>query len=263
MDLVRTFKQLKKEGKKITVVTSYDYWSAKIVNQTNVSAILVGDCAAMVIHGNQNTTFADIDVLALHVRAVARGAPNKFIIASMPIFSLHKGLEDAIENVKLLVQSGAQAVKIEGAKGNEEVIQAIIKAGIPVVGHVGLMPSRHYMIGGFKCQGREEEDAKQIIEQAKTFEELGAFAVVLEAVPKQLGSRVRAALEIPVIGIGAGMDCDGQALVLQDMLGLLTDFKPKFVRRYLDGAKLITEAINHFVADVENKEYPTEFECYN
>lgn len=263
MDLVKTFKQLKREGKKITVVTSYDYWSAKIVNNTNVSAILVGDCAAMVMHGNQNTTFADIEVLALHVRAVARGAPDKFIIAAMPIFSLNKGIEDAIDNVKLLIQSGAQAVKIEGAKGNEAVIKAIIGAGIPIVGHVGLMPTRHYMIGGFKCQGREEEEALQIIEQAKKFEELGAFAVLLEAVPKHLGSRVRAAVEIPVIGIGAGIDCDGQALVLQDMLGLLTGFKPKFVRRYLDGANLFTDAINHFVDDVQNKEYPTDVECYN
>jgi len=263
VDLIKTFKQLKKEGKKITVVTSYDYWSAKILNETNVSAILVGDCAAMVMHGNQNTTFADIEVLALHVRAVARGAPDKFIIAAMPIFSLSKGIDEAIDNVKLLIQSGAQAVKIEGAIGNEAVISAIVSAGIPVVGHVGLMPTRHYLIGGFKCQGRDEEDARQIIEQAKKFEELGAFAIVLEAVPKHLGARVCASVEIPVIGIGAGIDCDGQAMVLQDMLGLLVGFKPKFVRRYLDGAKLIQEAINHFVTDVQNQEYPSEIECYN
>jgi 3-methyl-2-oxobutanoate hydroxymethyltransferase len=262
MSLLKAFKQLKLDKKKITVVTSYDNWSAKIINETDVSGILVGDCSSMVVHGEPNTIFTEINMLAVHVRAVAKGAPKKLIIAAMPFMSIQKGLKDAMDNVQLLIQSGAQALKIEGAFGNEEIIKAIVKAGIPVIGHVGLMPSHHYMTGGFKCQGRDEADADQIILQAKKFEELGAICVVIEAVPGKLGARVTESVSIPVVGVGAGAGCDGQALVLQDMLGLIPDFKPKFVRVYLEGAKLFTDAINKFVKDVTDENFPSDKESY-
>lgn len=262
MSLLKTFKGLKKEKKKITVVTAYDHWSAKILDKTNVNGILVGDCSSMVMHGEESTIFTDIEILALHVRAVKKGAPSKLIIASMPVMSLQKGLKDSMDNVHLLLKAGAQAVKIEGAHENEEMIKAIVAAGVPVIGHVGLMPSRHYMNEGFKVQGRDEESAVKIIEEAKKFESLGAICVVLEAVPRTLSGRVTEAVQIPVVGVGAGVDCDGQALVLHDMLGLITDFKPKFVRLYLEGAKLITDAVNQFVEDVNSGTFPNDKESY-
>lgn len=262
MSLLKTFRQLKKDKKKITVVTAYDHWSAKIIDQTNVNGILVGDCSTMVMHGEENTIFTDINILAIHVRAVAKGAKSKLIIAAMPHLSLQKGLKDTMDNVQLLMKAGAQAIKIEGATGNEEMIKAIVAAGVPVIGHVGLMPGRHYMNEGFKCQGRDEETADSIIQEAKKFERLGAICVVLEAVPKALAARVTEAVEVPVVGVGAGINCDGQALVLHDMLGLITDFKPKFVRLYLDGAKLIIGAVNQFVEDVGNGTFPNDKESY-
>lgn len=262
MLLLDQFKKLKKDKTKITVVTSYDHYTAKIINGTNVNGILVGDCSSMVMHGESNTIFTDINTLALHVKWVSKGAPNKLIIAAMPFMSIKKGLNDALSNVELLMKAGAQAVKIEGADGNEEVIQTLTKSGIAVVGHVGLMPSMHYMTGGFKCQGKNPDDANYIVEQAKKMQDLGCICVVLEAVSFTVGKMVSDAVDIPVIGVGAGLNVDGQALVLQDMLGLITDFKPKFVRTYLNGAELFTTAINQFVNDVNTLNFPSEKEQY-
>jgi 3-methyl-2-oxobutanoate hydroxymethyltransferase len=257
------FRNCKQSGKKITIVTSYDYYTAKIVNNTKVDGILVGDCSSMVMHGETNTVFSDIHVLAHHVKWVAKGAPSKFLIASMPFLSTKKGVDSAIENVEILMKAGAQAVKMEGADGNEKVFETLTVAGIPVVGHVGLMPSMHYMTGGFKVQGKTEEDAKRIVEQARKMQDLGCIAAVLEAVPENVGKMVAEALEIPVIGVGAGLHVDGQALVLQDLLGLITDFKPKFVHTYLNGADLFSNAINEFVNDVHTLHFPGKDECYH
>jgi 3-methyl-2-oxobutanoate hydroxymethyltransferase len=262
MYLLNTFKQLKRDNKKITVVTSYDHYTARIINETNVDGILVGDCSSMVMHGETNTIFSDINILAHHVKWVSKGAPDKLIIASMPFLSTKKGIKDAVENVELLMKAGAQAIKIEGADGNEEVIRTLTMAGIPVIGHVGLMPSMHYMTGGFKAQGRTPEEAERIIQDAVKMECMGCIAVVLEAVPYTLGATVSNSIEIPVVGVGAGLNVDGQALVLQDLLGLISDFKPKFVRRYLNGAELFTHAINAFVEDVHNLNFPSETEFY-
>ncbi|MFN5911813.1 MAG: 3-methyl-2-oxobutanoate hydroxymethyltransferase [Bacteroidota bacterium] len=262
MYLLNTFKQLKKDKKKITVVTSYDHYTAKIINETNVDGILVGDCSSMVMHGETNTIFSDINILAHHVKWVSKGAPDKLIIASMPFLSVKKGLKDTVENVELLMKAGAQAIKIEGADGNEEAIHTLTQAGIPIIGHVGLMPSMHYMTGGFKAQGRTPQEAESIIAEALKMEALGCIAIVLEAVPFTVGEMVSEAVQIPVVGVGAGLNVDGQALVLQDMLGLITDFKPKFVRRYLNGAELFTSAINEFVDDVHQLKFPAEQEFY-
>lgn len=262
MSLKKTFMKRKAEGKKLAIVTCYDYWSARILNSTEVDGLLVGDCVEMVVHGSPNTLFADVETIALHVKAVAKGATDKFVIASMPAFSIQKGLSQAIENVQTLVQAGAQAVKVEGAHGNEDIIREIVETGVPVIGHVGLMPSHHYMTGGFRVQGRDEDDAETIVAQARAFERLGAVAIVLEAVPAARAGAVRDAVQIPVIGVGAGPDCDGQALVLHDLLGVVVDFKPKFVRTYLDGASLITDAVNRFVADVRTASFPGPAEQY-
>jgi 3-methyl-2-oxobutanoate hydroxymethyltransferase len=262
LSLLTIFKQMKADKKKLTVVTSYDNWSAKIINKSNVDAILVGDCVGMVAHGESNTIFTDMNMLALHVRAVSRGAPDKLIIAAMPFMSIQKGLADAMNNVELLMRAGAQAIKIEGYCGNEEVIQKVISSGIPVIGHVGLKPTHHYMTNGFKVQGKIMAEQQVIMMESLAFEKAGAVCVVLEAVPRNVGAEISKSLEIPVVGVGAGLECDGQALVLQDMLGLIIDFKPKFVRVYLEGAKLFTEAINKFVTDVREKKFPNESESY-
>lgn len=262
MYLVNQFKKIKAEGKKITIVTAYDYWSAKLVSETNVDGILVGDCAAMVMHGEESTVNCDIETIAMHVRDVRKGAPKKFIIAAVPFLSNRKGLERSMDNIEQLMKAGANAVKIEAVAGNEKLIRHLTESGIPVVGHIGLTPSHHHMVGGFKVQGKTLEEELQIVENGKIMQDLGCFCVVVEAVPPRVGHALSQALEVPVIGVGAGIDVDGQAMVLHDMLGLFADFKPKFVRHYLNGAELIKNAVNEFVADVHELKYPNEKESY-
>lgn len=262
MSILKSFKKLKAEKKKIVVVTSYDYWSAKILSETEVDGILVGDCSSMVMHGFDTTLNSDVETIAMHLRAVVKGANNKFIIAALPFMANRKGLEKAMDNVEILMKAGAKAVKIEGVDGNEKLIAHLTQSGIPVVGHIGLTPSHHQALGGFKVQGKTEEEEAKIVADAIRLQELGCFSVVLEAVPSHVGAAVRDAIEIPVIGVGAGLECDGQALVLHDMLGFCTDFKPKFVRTYMYGAELIKEAVNAFASDVRTEQFPAEKECY-
>jgi 3-methyl-2-oxobutanoate hydroxymethyltransferase len=262
MSVLESFKQLKAEGKKIVVVTSYEYWSAKILNDTDVNGILIGDDLSMVIHGNENTMNCDVETIALHTRAVKKGAKDKFLIAAMPFMSNRKGLVDAMDNVETLMKAGANALKIEGVDGNEELYAHLTESGIPSIGHIGLTPTHHNAIGGFKAQGKTKESELKIVDEAKRLEQLGCISIVLEAVPKHVGAMVRDAVAIPVVGVGAGLDVDGQALVLPDMLGFSTDFKPKFVRTYLDGANLIKNAVNQFAADVHSGKFPSDAETY-
>ena len=262
MSVLESFKQLKAEGKKIVVVTSYEYWSAKILNDTDVNGILIGDDLSMVIHGNENTMNCDVETIALHTRAVKKGAKDKFLIAAMPFMSNRKGLVDAMDNVETLMKAGANALKIEGVDGNEELYAHLTESGIPSIGHIGLTPTHHNAIGGFKAQGKTKESELKIVDEAKRLEQLGCISIVLEAVPQHVGAMVRAAVAIPVVGVGAGLDVDGQALVLPDMLGFSTDFKPKFVRTYLDGANLIKNAVNQFAADVHSGKFPSDAETY-
>ncbi len=260
--LTEKFKALKQSDSKLVITTAYDYWSARILSTTDIDAILVGDCSTMVMHGHENTLCATVESIASHTTAVRKGAPEKFIISAFPFLSTRQGIKTATIKADMLMKSGAQAIKIEGAFNNEPVISHLIKSGIPVVGHVGLQPSHHHMVGGFKVQGKTEEDASMILNEARLMQQLGCFAVVLEAVPPHVGKMVSEALKIPVIGVGAGIDVDGQALVLQDMLGLTVDFKPRFVRKYLNGAQLFTDAINQFVTDVQAEKFPAQSECY-
>jgi 3-methyl-2-oxobutanoate hydroxymethyltransferase len=262
MSVLESFKQLKAEGKKIVVVTSYEYWSAKILNDTDVNGILIGDDLSMVIHGNENTMNCDVETIALHTRAVKKGAKDKFLIAAMPFMSNRKGLVDAMDNVETLMKAGANALKIEGVDGNEELYAHLTESGIPSIGHIGLTPTHHNAIGGFKAQGKTKESEIKIVDEAKRLEQLGCISIVLEAVPQHVGAMVRDAVAIPVVGVGAGLDVDGQALVLPDMLGFSTDFKPKFVRTYLDGANLIKNAVNQFAADVHSGKFPSDAETY-
>lgn len=259
---VLDFAAMKGSDRKISMVTCYDYWSARLLDQSDVDCLLVGDSLAMVMHGFDSTVHADVDLMALHTRAVARGAPHKFIVGDMPFLSVRKGLGPAMDAVQTLMQAGASAVKIEGEAGQLELIAHIVESGVPVMGHLGLTPQAVNAFGGHKVQGRGEDAGRALAESARRLAEAGCFAVVLECVPASLGRCVTRSVPIPTIGIGAGVDTDGQVLVLQDMLGTNPDFKPRFLRHYADGFGTISDAVNRFHAEVQNGAFPSREESY-
>ena len=259
---IQDFQNRKLKKQKISMMTCYDYTFARILNDSNVDCLLVGDSAAMVMHGHPSTLPASVNLMALHTAAVVRGAPGKFIVADMPFLSYRTSLSETVHAAGKLMKAGAHAIKLEGAKGNLQIIQHLVESGIPVMGHLGLTPQSIHQLGGFKVQGKELKQQQEIIEDAIALETAGCFATVLECVPAQLAKTISEKLNIPTIGIGAGVNCDGQVLVLQDMLGMNDQFSPKFLRKYLDGFQLIKEAANHFHADVTEKQFPTESESY-
>ncbi len=252
----------KKDGKPITMVTCYDAWSAKILNQTQIDTLLIGDSVAMVMYGHNDTLAADVPMMARHTEAVKRGAPLKFLVADMPFLSFRKGLPVAMDAVEALMRAGAHAVKLEGVNGHEEIISHIVASGIPVMGHLGLTPQSIHQLGGFKVQGRKAQNRELILEQAKRLEDLGVFSLVLECVDEETAKLVTESLEIPTIGIGAGNVTDGQVLVLQDLLGANTDFHPKFVRRYMGMNQMMADAVNEFCEDVQKRDFPSREESY-
>lgn len=255
---IHHFQKAKLEQAKIALVTCYDYTSAQIIANSEIDAVLVGDSAAMVMHGYPDTTYATMDMMVLHTRAVARGLnQKKFLIVDMPFLSYRKSLDQSLNAVEALIQAGAQAVKIEGVRGNETLIRHLVESGIPVMGHLGLTLQHVHGLGGFKIQGREENSQKQLLEDAKSLEALGAFSVVLECMPVVLAQTITKALSIPTIGIGAGPHTDGQILVLHDLLGLST-FNAKFVKKFMSGQYLCLEALNQYVKEVTEQAYPTE-----
>lgn len=256
------FKTRKSSGEKISMVTCYDFWSAQILNKTPVDTLLVGDSLAMVMHGLPNTLGATMEMMEAHVTAVCRGARDKFVVGDMPFLSFRKSRGETIENAGRLMRAGAQAVKIEGVDGHEEFILEVIRSGIPVMGHLGLTPQSLFALGGMKVQGRDEAHQDLLLKQAKRLEELGCFSVVLECVPAKLATQITRSLSIPTIGIGAGADCDGQVLVLQDLLGANPNFKPKFLRTYASLSGIIGEAVSGFDSDVKSKKFPNESESY-
>lgn len=256
------FKNKKLAREKISMVTCYDFWSAQIINQSKIDTILVGDSLAMVVHGHPTTLPATLEIMCYHVAAVARGAPDKFIVADMPFMSFRKSLDANMTAIEKLMQAGGQAVKLEGATGNLELIRHTVDSGVPVMGHLGLTPQSVHQLGGFRVQGREDRAAQIVLDQAHQLEQAGCFALVLEAVPASLAARISEQLEIPTIGIGAGSNTDGQVLVLHDLLGLVTNMKPKFVRQYMNGAEQILTALNQFHGEVETQAFPTEKESY-
>jgi 3-methyl-2-oxobutanoate hydroxymethyltransferase len=256
------FSAAKAAGTKIVMVTAYDTWSARLLAAAPVDCLLVGDSAMMIVHGEKDTLGATPELMAMHTRAVARGAPGKFIVADMPFLSARKGEAHALDCAAQLLRAGAHAVKIEGAKGHVPVIQHLVESGIPVMGHLGLTPQWVRGLGGFKVQARDGEGAAQLGRDAAALEKAGAFALVLECIPKALAREVTAALRIPTIGIGAGAACDGQVLVLHDMLGLNPDFKPRFARRFADGAALLREGAARYAEAVRTGEFPAEEEGF-
>jgi 3-methyl-2-oxobutanoate hydroxymethyltransferase len=258
----KDFLRAKFAGRRLSMVTCYDYAFARLLAKSAIDGILVGDSAAMVMHGHASTVSASMDLMRLHTEAVTRGAPDKFVVADMPFLSFRKGLGAAMDAAAVLMAAGAQAVKLEGVDGHEDVIQRLAESGVPVMGHLGLQPQSVHAYGGFHVQGRGEEAAREILRQAKALEALGAFAIVLECVPAELALEITAALRIPTIGIGAGAGCDGQILVLQDLLGLNPDFQPKFVRPFIDGASCVLDALGRFDHEVKAGTFPAAEESY-
>lgn len=262
MKTILEFKKAKEENKKISMTTCYDYWSAKILDESNIDAVLVGDSAAMVIHGYETTINAETEMMCYHIAAVKRGLKNKLLIADLPFLAHRKGLQFLMETIDKFMKCGAQAVKIEGADDNLELIKHIVKSGIPVMGHLGLTPQSIYQLGGYKLQGKSSSSAEKVINDSKKLEEAGCFSIVLEMIPSEISKKITEELSIPTIGIGAGKFTNGQILVLQDLLGLTKDFEPKFLRKYLNGFELFLKSINKFDEDVKAEDYPNEKESY-
>jgi 3-methyl-2-oxobutanoate hydroxymethyltransferase len=256
------FIESKAAGRKLSLVTCYDYSFARVLSAAAIDGILVGDSAAMVMHGHASTLSATVDMMRVHTEAVARGAGEKFVIADMPFLSFRKGVPAALDAAQVLSTAGAHAVKLEGVDGHEDVIERLVQSGIPVMGHLGMQPQSVNAYGGFKVQGRDRENAREIARQAAALERLGAFAVVLECIPAKLACEITRSLRIPTIGIGAGAACDGQILVLQDLLGLNIDFRPKFVRRFGDAGRCVAEAVGSFDAAVKSGAFPSPAESY-
>jgi 3-methyl-2-oxobutanoate hydroxymethyltransferase len=262
MKTIQDFLSAKKENRKIVMVTCYDYWSAKILNNTDIDSVLVGDSASMVMHGFKTTVNASIAMMVNHVQAVKRGMPDKFLVADMPFLEHRKGLTRAMNGIDRLMKAGAQAIKLEGADGNLELVEHIVKSGVPTMGHLGLTPQSVHKFGGFKVQGKGNGDSLKLIEDAKKLEGAGCFSIVLELVPSETAAKITEALKIPTIGIGAGSASSGQILVLQDLLGMDKDFNPKFLKKYLNGFELITSAINSYAKEVKEVKFPSKEESF-
>lgn len=262
MPSIRDFAAAKTNGRKLVIVTAYDFWSARLLAETAVDCLLVGDSAMMVIHGERDTLGATVELMALHTRAVARGAPGKFIVADFPFLSARKGAAHALDCAAELLRAGAHAVKIEGIRGHEDVVRHLVESGIPVMGHLGLQPQSVHGLGGYVVQGRNGDEAARLKEDAASLEAAGAFAIVLECIPQKLAREITTARSVPTIGIGAGAGCDGQVLVLHDLLGLNPDFKPRFVRRFADGATLVRGGVNAFAKAVNAGTFPKAKESF-
>lgn len=257
------FQRKKETGSKISMLTCYDYPSARIIAESGVDCALVGDSVAMVVHGHGTTVMATMEMMVMHTEAVARGLNDQFLVSDLPFLSYRSSIETTINNVKKLLQAGAHAVKLEG--GDESICQTVTHlttSGVPVMGHIGLTPQSVLQMGGYKVQGREESHAELLIQQAVALEAAGCFAIVLECVPQPLAKKISQTLRIPTIGIGAGPDTDGQVLVWQDMLGLQTTLKPRFVKHFLQGKELIQTAIHQYTQEVQQGHFPSAEYAY-
>jgi 3-methyl-2-oxobutanoate hydroxymethyltransferase len=259
---VLDFYQMKKSNKKISIVTCYDYSSARIVSNSAINCLLVGDSLAMTMHGFKNTLSATLEMMILHTAAVARGCSNKFIIGDLPFLSYRKSLAKSMMAVEKLIQAGANAVKLEGANGNLELINHITTSGVPVMGHLGLTPQHINMLGGYKRQGKTSESIARLKKEALSLQDAGCFAIVLECVPNQIAKEITELLSIATIGIGAGPDTDGQVLVFQDLLGLNIDFQPNFAKAFINGHEHFLNGINSYVHSINNNEFPIDEDCY-
>lgn len=252
------FKHKKEQQHKISMLTCYDYPSACIVAESKIDCVLVGDSVAMAVHGHDSTIMATIDMMVMHTAAVARGLMDQFLISDLPFLCYRGSMNDTLKNVKKLLQAGAQAVKLEGSDPNVcQTIAHLVTSGVPVIGHIGLTPQYIHQLGGYKIQGRELEQATHLQQQAQQLEAAGCLALVIECVPQLVTKSITEMLTIPTIGIGAGIETDGQILVWHDLLGLQTKFTPRFTKQFTQGKDIFIKAINTYVNQVQNAHFPT------
>lgn len=254
---VLTMQKQKEQGEKISMLTAYDYSTAKLMDQAGINSLLVGDSLGMVMLGYEDTLSVTMEDMIHHSRAVAKGAQNALVVTDLPFMSYHISIPDAVANAGRLIKEGhAAAVKLEGGEAFSETIQAITRASIPVMGHIGLTPQSIHAFGGFKVQGKTIEAAQKILQDALAVEKAGAFAIVLEAIPADLAALITKKLTIPTIGIGAGNQTDGQVLVYQDMLGMYGEMQPKFVKRYADIGAEMNSAIQDYKTEIQQEQFP-------
>jgi len=261
---LKTVLGMKKRGEKIAMLTAYDYQTALLVDRAGVELILVGDSLGMVVLGYENTIPVTIEEIIHHTKAVARGRRRAFLVGDLPFMSYQASVEDAVRNAgRLIEEGGAEAVKLEGGRRMEAVLKAILGADIPVMGHIGLTPQSLHQFGGYRIQGRDDESAERLFDDALFLDEVGCFSMVLEGIPWRLAKRITEAVSIPTIGIGAGVHCDGQVLVINDLLGMMDDFTPKFVKRYADVGKVISEAVGDYIKEVKEGRFPDDAHSYD
>jgi 3-methyl-2-oxobutanoate hydroxymethyltransferase len=259
----RTFRRMKAEGRKIVVLTAYDWMLARYLDEAGVDAILVGDSAGQVFAGHRTTLPVTLDDMIYHARAVRRGAPDRFLIVDMPFLSFQVSPEDTLRNAgRVMKETDAQAVKVEGGAALAETIERLVGCGIPVMGHLGLTPQSVHAFGGYGLRASEAGEADRLRSDARAIERAGCFSLVLEKIPRALAAEVSADLEIPTIGIGAGPGTDGQVLVTPDLLGLTPDFRPRFVRRYADLDRIVRDGLRRFTAEVRDGSFPGDEESY-
>lgn len=257
------FKNKKIAKEKISFITCYDYTSACLLAKTNIDGILVGDSLAMTMHGYKDTLSATMEMMCLHTAAVSRGASHKFILADLPFLSYRLSLNKSVKAVQALMQAGAHAVKLEGAEGNIKLIRHLVASGVPVMGHLGLTPQSIHALGGYKVQGKTEERAMRLKNEAMDLQQAGCFGLLLEGIPQLLAKEITEELAIPTIGIGAGSFTDGQILVFQDLLGLNTQFKPKFVKVFADVGAGIQSGVEAYIHSVKTGEFPQHEHSYH
>ncbi|MEI8280323.1 MAG: 3-methyl-2-oxobutanoate hydroxymethyltransferase [Bacteroidota bacterium] len=258
-----TLQWMKEHGEKISMLTAYDFSMARIFDDAGIDVLLVGDSASNVMAGHETTLPITLDQMIYHAQSVIKGIDRCLVIVDLPFGSYQGNSKEALNSsIRIMKEAGAHAIKLEGGAEVVESIKRIISAGVPVMGHLGLTPQSIYKFGTYIVRAREEEEAEQLVSNAHLLQEAGCFAIVLEKIPASLGKRVASELKIPVIGIGAGMDVDGQVLVMHDMLGITKDFSPRFLRRYLDLYAEIKGATEHYIKDVKSKDFPNENEQY-
>jgi 3-methyl-2-oxobutanoate hydroxymethyltransferase len=260
---IHTLRKMKQAGQKIGMLTAYDATFSRIFDAAGIDVLLVGDSLGMVVQGNDSTLPVTIDEMVYHTRAVARATRRAHVVADMPFMSYQASAEDAVKNAgRLVAEGGAQSVKLEGGEEFADVIRWIVRAGIPVMGHIGLTPQSVHKMGGYVVQGRDEEKAQKLLRDASALGAAGCYAIVLEGIPLELAKEITSRLDIPTIGIGAGVHCDGQVLVCYDFLGMDPNFAPKFAKRYTDLHKQITEATRQYLDEVKSGAFPTEAHSY-
>ena len=254
---VHTLLEMKRRGERIAMLTAYDYATALIEDRAGVDVILVGDSVGMAVLGYETTIPVTIEEIVHHLRAVSRARPRAMLVGDLPFMSYQAGIADAVRNAgRLVKEGGAEAVKLEGSKRMEPVIRAIVDAAVPVMGHVGLTPQSVHQLGGYRVQGKEPRDADRLVDDAKLLESYGCFAIVVEGTPWQVAKRITESVAIPTIGIGAGVHCDGQVLVVNDLLGMSEEFAPRFVKRYAEMGKQMNDAFAAYIEDVKAGRFP-------